>query len=69
VFVVSLPVVFINAPSSAEKPNADIITHTDIAGFVIFTLGFLCEASADLQKFYWKQKPENQGKWCTFGKF
>ncbi|KAK2147822.1 hypothetical protein LSH36_532g02027 [Paralvinella palmiformis] len=67
VFVVSLPVVFVNAPTSKLKPNAYTFTRLDIAGSVIFSIGFLCESSADLQKFYWKQKPENKGKWCMFG--
>ena len=50
VFTVSLPVIFINAPSSAS-PDYNDYTPMDIVGFILFAIGLLCEAVSDQQKF------------------
>ncbi len=67
VFTVSLPVVFVNAPTTPA--NIDFGTPQDIVGTVVFWIGLTLETFADMQKFFWKDKPENQGKWCTFGEW
>ena len=47
VFTVSLPVIFVNAPSS---DNIDY-TPMDIIGFSVFGIGLICETISDQQKF------------------
>lgn len=68
VFTVSLPVIFVNAPSSATKLNPDNDwTPQDIVGAIFFVVGLLCEAFADIQKFNFRNDPNNKGKWCDIG--
>ena len=79
-FSVSLPVIFINAPASATHLNPtlcsvnvtpdcqDSFTVIDIIGAVFFVIGLLIETVADFQKFFFKDNPENRGKWCYVGK-
>uniref|UniRef100_T1JI56 Uncharacterized protein n=1 Tax=Strigamia maritima TaxID=126957 RepID=T1JI56_STRMM len=71
VFVVSLPVVYINSPLNAEPNQALNIKKTmtpfDVVGTTVFLLGFLCETIADMQKNNFKDDPANQGKWCDVG--
>lgn len=68
-FTVSLPVIFVNAPSSATKLNPDNDwTPQDIVGAIFFVVGLLCEAFADIQKFNFRNDPNNKGKWCDIGK-
>jgi len=64
VFTVSLPVIFINAPRSAEYLN---VTPMDIVGIILFVTGLLCEAVSDQQKFSFRNNPENRGMWCQVG--
>jgi steroid 5-alpha reductase family enzyme len=40
-----------------------------ILGFLIWLTGFLIETIADWQKFKFKSKPENKGKWTNKGLF
>lgn len=65
VFTVSLPVIFINAPRSADR--YDYVTPQDIVGFVLFGLGLLAETAADIQKFNFRNNPANKGNWCDTG--
>ncbi|XP_064640817.1 uncharacterized protein LOC135495807 [Lineus longissimus] len=67
VFSVSLPVIFTNAQRSAFKLDPREFTDLDIAGAVIYTVGLVCEASADMQKFNFRDNPANNGRWCDFG--
>jgi len=79
VFTVSLPVIFINAPASATYLNPTLcsvnvtdncdnsFTVMDIVGAVFFALGLIIETVADFQKFFFKDNPENRGKWCSVG--
>jgi len=66
VFTVSLPVMFVNAPSSAA-PAYDSWTVMDVAGLAMFGLGLLVEAVADIQKFNFRNDPANRGRWCAVG--
>ena len=66
VFTVSLPVIFINAPSTATKA-VSLFTVQDIVGLVIWVIGMFFETLGDFQKFYWRSKPDSRGKWCKFG--
>lgn len=65
VFTVSLPVIFINAPASAER--TDYFTAQDVVGIVLFVMGLLTETIADQQKFSFRNNPANKGKWCATG--
>jgi len=69
VFTVSLPVMFINAPDSAVKLEPDDKwTPQDIVGAMLFAIGLLAETFADIQKFNFRNNPNNKGKWCDTGK-
>lgn len=63
VYVVSLPVIFINSPVALQRD----ISVADIVGAVIFLLGLLYETVADYQKFIFKTSPLNKDKWCDVG--
>lgn len=64
VFTVSLPVFFINAPSSA---TFNALTVMDVLGALLFIVGLGLETVADFQKFQFRNNPSNQGKWCDVG--
>lgn len=70
VFTVSLPVIFLNAPSASFTPGAPEsadFTPWDIIGSVMFVIGLLSETISDQQKFAFRNDPSNRGKWCTVG--
>lgn len=64
VYICGFPVVFL---CSTQRPQ-EFSTATDIAGLVLFVIGFLSEAVSDQQKFYYRFntlpqfKRENPGK-------
>ena len=66
-FVVSLPVIFVNAPTSPDKPHSDEFTVLDIVGTVTFVVGFVLEVIADVQRFLFRDNPSNENKWCMSG--
>ncbi|XP_071035537.1 uncharacterized protein [Parasteatoda tepidariorum] len=67
VFIVSLPVIFINSPKKQKEMNPTPMTNLDIAGTVMFAVGFLCESISDIQKFKFKENPTTKGRWCDAG--
>ena len=79
VYTVSLPVIFVNAPASASILNLpasvnftnsipNSFTVLDLIGVIFFVIGWLIETIADFQKFFFKNNPDNKGKWCNVGK-
>jgi len=43
------------------------IDSSMVAGWCVFSFGFLFEVTADVQKTIWRAKPENKGKWIAVG--
>lgn len=62
VWAVSLPVTLVNA--SDRNPFLQI---EDIIGWIMWTLGFIIEGTADQQKLRFKKSPETRGRWCNIG--
>ncbi|KAJ4974062.1 hypothetical protein NE237_007236 [Protea cynaroides] len=62
VWTVSLPVTVVNA--SDRNPS---IQAADIIGWIMWSVGFSVEATADQQKLVFKNSPNNRGKWCNVG--
>ena len=62
VWTVSLPVTIVNA--SGKNPS---IQALDIIGWIMWSIGFSLEATADQQKLSFKNLPRNRGKWCNVG--
>jgi len=51
VWTVSLPVTILNSPAITGHPSPAFGTGADIAGIILFALGFSLEAVADAQKY------------------
>ena len=69
VWTVSLPVTILNSPNVTRYRQPNFGTGRDIAGVILFTLGFLMESVSDIQKYQFRSKPENKGKVCDVGLF
>lgn len=66
-FVVSLPVIFVNAPTTPDKPNSEEVGVLDVFGTLTFIVGFVLEVVADAQRFVFRDNPSNSKKWCNVG--
>lgn len=75
VWVVSLPLTILNSPAVSDTRNQGsnprFGTSRDIAGIILWSLGFLTEAIADAQKYWYKESnsvprdmPVNKGLWA-----
>ena len=69
VWTVSLPVTVLNSPNVTKFPQPAFGTGRDIAGVILFALGFMLESVSDIQKYIFRSKPENKGKVCDIGLF
>lgn len=69
VWTVSLPVTILNSPNVTKFPQPAFGTGRDIAGVILFVIGFLMESVSDIQKYQFRSKPENKGKVCDVGLF
>ncbi|KAJ8515727.1 hypothetical protein ONZ45_g6877 [Pleurotus djamor] len=63
VWTVSLPLTILNSPAVSDLNNGgsdpSFGTGRDIAGIVLWAVGFLIEATADAQKFRYKMAPSS----------
>ena len=69
VWTVSLPVTVLNSPNVTRYPQPPFGTGRDIAGVVLYAIGFVMESVSDVQKYRFRSKPENKGKVCDVGLF
>lgn len=69
VWTVSLPVTILNSPNVTKFQQPRFGTGRDIAGVILFAVGFFMESVSDVQKYRFRSKPENRGKVCDIGLF
>ncbi|KAK6379998.1 uncharacterized protein PV06_00130 [Exophiala oligosperma] len=69
VWTVSLPVTILNSPRVTAYAAPTFGTAADIAGVIMFAVGFLVEAVADVQKYRFRCDPDNKGATCDVGLF
>ncbi|CAE6409815.1 unnamed protein product [Rhizoctonia solani] len=68
VWTVSLPVTILNSPVVASTgTQPDFGTGTDIAGVVLWVIGWMIESAADIQKFQYKQAHPPKDQPTTIG--
>lgn len=72
VWTVSMPVTILNSNAVAAAARHDVPhfgTPADIAGVVMWAVGFVVEAVADVQKFRFRADDRNKGRTCDEGLF
>ncbi len=69
VWAVSLPVTILNSPNVTRFDQPDFGTGRDIAGVILWTIGFVMESVSDIQKYRFRSNPENKGLVCDVGFF
>ncbi|MCJ1468950.1 hypothetical protein MMC07_007580 [Pseudocyphellaria aurata] len=69
VWTVSLPVTLLNSPNITRYHQPSFGTGRDIAGVILFTIGFVMEFVSDIQKYLFRSDPANKGKVCDVGFF
>jgi steroid 5-alpha reductase family enzyme len=62
-FVVCLDVIYVNG----DPTNPPFGDSRDIAGIIVFAIGFIIEVAADLQKDAFRSNPANKAKVCDVG--
>ncbi|KAL8829262.1 MAG: hypothetical protein Q9191_002108 [Dirinaria sp. TL-2023a] len=69
VWTVSLPVTVLNSPNVTKFNQPAFGTGRDIAGIILFAIGFFMESVSDIQKYRFRSNPDNKGKVCDVGLF
>ncbi|RDW73254.1 oxidoreductase-like protein [Coleophoma cylindrospora] len=69
VWTVSLPVTVLNSPNVTKYPQPDFGTGRDIAGVILFVVGFVMESVSDTQKFLFRQNNPDKSAICDKGFF
>lgn len=69
VWTVSLPVTVLNSPAVAAYPQADFGTGRDVAGLVMYAVGFFFEAVSDVQRYRFRKTRADDGAVCDGGFF
>ncbi|KAG6245251.1 hypothetical protein E4U24_004497 [Claviceps purpurea] len=68
VWTVSLPVTVLNSPKVTQYVQHDFGTGRDIAGIVLFAIGFIMESVSDVQKYNFR-KNNDKSAVCNKGFF
>ncbi|ORY70215.1 uncharacterized protein BCR38DRAFT_332087 [Pseudomassariella vexata] len=68
VWTVSLPVTILNSPNVRQYPQVPFGTGRDVAGVVLFAIGFVMESVSDVQKFVFRQRNDKMAI-CDTGFF
>ncbi|OAA73547.1 hypothetical protein ISF_00448 [Cordyceps fumosorosea ARSEF 2679] len=68
VWIVSLPVTLLNAPAVTRYPQKGFGTGRDVAGVVLFAVGFILETGSDLQKYRFRARADRAAV-CDSGFF
>ncbi len=69
VWVVSLPVTVLASPAVRAYPQRPFGTARDIAGLVLFAVGFVLEAASDVQKYRFRARSGGGNAFCHTGFF
>ncbi|KAI9840962.1 MAG: hypothetical protein M1837_001091 [Sclerophora amabilis] len=69
VWVVSFPVTVLNSPNVTQYDQPDFGTGRDIAGVILFAIGFVMESVSDIQKYRFKIYQSDKGAVCNVGFF
>ncbi len=68
VWVVSLPVTILNSPNVQQYPQHSFGTGRDIAGVVLFAVGFVMESVSDMQRYRFRARNDKSAV-CDKGFF
>lgn len=69
VWTVSLPVTVINSPRLHAASFKHFGGGRDVIGCIMFGIGFVLEAVADVQRFVFRQNRKSEGDFCSTGLF
>lgn len=69
VWVVSMPVTILNSPEVTQYRQPAFGTGCDVAGVILWVIGFVMEAYSDVQKYLFRSNPANNGRTCDVGLF
>lgn len=69
VWTVSLPVTILNSPNVTQYQQPAFGTGRDIAGVILFGIGFIMESVSDIQKYLFKSNTSDKSAICDKGFF
>ena len=69
VWTVSLPITILNSPKVTQFPQPSFGTDRDIAGVVLWGIGFVMESVSDIQKYRFRSAHGSDGAVCDVGFF
>ncbi|PSN69585.1 oxidoreductase-like protein [Corynespora cassiicola Philippines] len=69
VWTVSLPVTILNSPKVTQFPQPAFGTGRDIAGVILYSIGFIMESVSDVQKYRFRSAHGSDGAVCDVGFF
>lgn len=69
VWTCSLPVTILNSPKVTQFPQPAFGTGRDIAGVVLYSIGFIMESVSDIQKYRFRSAHQHDGAVCNVGLF
>ncbi|OSS50789.1 hypothetical protein B5807_04161 [Epicoccum nigrum] len=69
VWTCSLPVTILNSPNVTQFPQPTFGTGRDIAGIVLYAIGFIMESVSDIQKYRFRSAHQHDGAVCDVGFF